>query len=134
MRKAFGAGVALFIGACGAGRWESRPADRPLTRRELASRNLTVRGEAAFAEALAREGFRVVSHPPYHNDLEATVALDHRSDLATITLRSDGYFLDEVQGPANDPQALAHRLALGERMADFVRNSGVPQQIPITAH
>jgi hypothetical protein len=39
------------------------------------------------------------------------------------TLRSDGFFVDEVSGPD-----AALRLARGQRIADFCRNSGLPQQ------
>jgi len=45
------------------------------------------------------------------------------------TLRSDGWFVDEAVG--TDLDALAETLALSQRVADFIRNSGLPQQHPV---
>ena len=135
-----GATILAALGAaCATGQWRSRRADNPLTRGELASRNLSVADEAhdaalsaAFARALASEGFNVVAHPPYHEDLEVTLSVVRRTDGEVVigTLRSDGFFVDEVKAPPDDPApaALARALAVSQGMADFVHNSGTPQQ------
>jgi len=137
----FGAAIALaaLAAACAAGRWRSRPAGDPLTRSELSSRNLSVANDAhdpalstAFARALASEGFTVVTHPPYHEDLEVTLSVATRANgaVAVGTLRSDGFFVDEVEAPLDGaaPDALARTLAVSQGLTDFVRNSGTPQQ------
>ena len=139
--------LATLAVACGGGQWQSRPADKPLTRAELSSRNVSILDQtsdpflrAAFALALARKGFTVVPHPPYHEDLEVTlsVARTPAGMVATATLRSDGFFVDEARSPfdgtATAADALARTLAVSERTADFVRNSGTPQQRSATAH
>jgi hypothetical protein len=122
---------------CAWGQWDSKPAERPLSRRELASRAVTVVGEGEFAEALAQamvhEGFNVVPHPPYHQELEVTLVTTGAQDgsLAVATMRSDGFFVDEAKAPAAGDRTaaeLARTLAVSQGMADFVRNGGTPQQ------
>ncbi len=131
--------VLALSAACATGQWRSQRADDPLTRSELSSRNLSVADDAhypalsaAFARALASEGFNVVDHPPYHEDLEVTLSVVRRTDgdLVNATLRSDGFFIDEVKARPDDtaPAALARALAVSQGMADFVHNSGTPQQ------
>ncbi len=48
------------------------------------------------------------------------------------TLRSDGFFIDETHAPFDGTDAavatLARTLAVSQGTADFVRNSGTPQQ------
>ena len=63
------------------GHRRSWSADNPLTPSELPSRNLSVADRAydptlhaAFVRALPSAGFNVVTHLPYHGDLEVTVA------------------------------------------------------------
>ncbi len=134
--------TALLVTACTVGQWRSRPAETPLSRGELASRNLTVADSGpdpalrqAFSLALAREGFTVVAHPPYHEELEVTLSVARTAEtaVAVATLRSDGFFVDEVRATldGNDvtAAALARTLAVSQGMADFVRNSGTPQQM-----
>jgi hypothetical protein len=138
---------AALVTACAAGQWRSQPADRPLSLSELASRDLTVAGDArqpglarAFSEALAREGFHVVAHPPAHEQLEVTLSLAQTADatVAVATLRSDGFFVDEARAPFDGDGAtaatLARTLAVSQNMGDFVRNSGTPQQEGLTGH
>jgi hypothetical protein len=130
--------VALTAG-CALGEWRSTPAERPLSRHELASREVTVdTGDdpglsQAVAQALVSEGFKVVSHAPYHEALELAVNVVHVSEgqVAVATLRSDGFFVDEARAPvqgSDTAAALARTLAVSQAMADFVRNSGLPQQ------
>ncbi|OLC49459.1 MAG: hypothetical protein AUH82_00435 [Chloroflexi bacterium 13_1_40CM_4_65_13] len=129
------------LGACAVGRWRSQVADDPLTRSELSSRNLSVTDEthdsmlhAAFVRALAREGFTIAAHPPYHEDLEVTLTVVRAPEgvVAVATLRSDGFFIDEARASLDGADAalatLARTLALSQGTADFVRNSGTPQQ------
>ncbi len=71
---------------------------------------------------MARAGFNAVERPPYRGELELTLAGD------VATLRSDWLFVDEVRG---GPDAIAEALAASERVAEFVRNSGLPQQHPM---
>ena len=131
---------ALFW-ACTVGQWRSRAADKPLTRSELSSRNLSVADEshdsalhAAFVRALAGEGFTIVAHPPYHEDLEVTLDIVRAPEgiVAVATLHSDGSFIDEARASLYSADAalarLAKTLALSQGTADFVRNSGTPQQ------
>ncbi len=111
------------------GHWPPQPAEHPATRRELAAYELTVLAptveeRAAFARALADLGFDVVDHPPYRMQLEVT--LTHEAPSLVATLRSDGFFVDEAVG--TDLEALAKTLAVSQRVADFIRNSGLPQQ------
>lgn len=135
------ASALALLGACAVGRWRSRPADKPLTRSELSSRNLSVADDAhdfalhaAFVRALAREGFAIVAHPPYHEDLEVTLSIARASEgvIAMATLRSDGFFIDEARVSLDGTDAavarLARTLAISQGIADFVRNSGAPQQ------
>lgn len=135
------ASALALLGACAVGRWSSRSADKPLTRDELSSRNLTVAGDAhdstlhaAFVRALAREGFAIVAHPPYHEDLEVTLGITRVPEgvIAVATLRSDGFFIDEARVSLDGTDAalarLARTLAISQGIADFVRNSGAPQQ------
>jgi len=114
------------------GHWPPRPAEHPPTRAELAFYELTVKAAdpsegAAFARALAARGFNVVDHQPYKGQLEAT--LTHEDHALVATLRSDGWFVDEAVG--TDVDALAETLTLSQRVADFIRNSGLPQQHPV---
>ena len=135
------ASALALLGACAVGHWRSRPADKQLTRSELSSRNLSVIDDAhdsalhaAFVRALAREGFAVVAHPPFHEDLEVTLSIARAPEgvIAMATLRSDGFFVDEARVPLDGSDAavatLARTLAISQGMADFVRNSGTPQQ------
>ena len=120
----------LLASACATqGHWPPRPAEHPATRSELAAYELTVQAAAAgerdaFARALAARGFDVVDHPPYRLQLEVTLTHEDRALLAT--LRSDGFFVDEALGA--DLEELARTLAASQRVADFIRNSGLPQQ------
>jgi hypothetical protein len=122
--------VLLFASACASpGHWPPRPAEHPATRRELAAYELTVQATSPeererFAQALAAQGFEVVAHPPYSRQLEVT--LTHEGPSLVATLRSDGFFADEAVG--DDVEALARTLAVSQRVADFIRNSGLPQQ------
>jgi hypothetical protein len=106
--------------ACAAGQWESAPADRPASPRELSFLRVTVIGPPALAEALTQQGFAVVSHRPFDGDLELVFA------NGVATLRSDGYFIDELHG--DDPVKLAAQLARSARVAAFVRDSGTVEQ------
>lgn len=133
--------LAALFAACAAAFWRSRPANKPLTRSELSSRYLSIADQgddpalhAAFVRALASEGFTVVAHPPYHGDLEVTLAIARAPGgaVAVATLRSDGFFVDEARalfdGSDSAPSALARTLAVSQGTAEFVRNSGTPQQ------
>jgi len=139
--------IATLAVACSGGQWVSHPADKPLSRAELSSRKVSILDQTsdpslrtAFARALAREGFTVVPHAPYHGDLEVTLSVVRTSagTVATATLRSDGFFVDEahslVVGIDDAADALARTLAVSERTAEFVRNSGTPQQRDATGH
>jgi len=106
----------LLLTACATGRWESVPAEKPATATELAAWPVSVHDPAVVPE-LERAGFKVVQRPPYKGELELRV------HDGVYTLRSDGYFVDEVSGPE-----AAVRLARSKRIAEFVRNSGLPQQ------
>lgn len=133
--------LAALLAACAVGHWRSRSADEPLTPSELSSRNLSVADRArnpalhaTFVRALASEGFTVVAHPPYHEDLEVTLSIARTSEgvVATAILRSDGFFIDEAHVPFDTTDAalatLARTLAVSQRTAEFVRNSGTPEQ------
>ena len=145
MRSAVRIGVASVLAAllagCAAVHWRSRSANKPLTRSELSSRNLSVADRAhdaalhaAFVRALASEGFTVVAHPPYHEDLEVTLTIARTPEgvIAMATLRSDGFFIDETHAPFDGTDAalatLAKTLAVSQGTAEFVRNSGTPEQ------
>ncbi len=117
--------------------WPPRPADHPPTPQELAFYELTVRADdpaerEAFARALAARGFNVVDHPPRKGHLEVT--LTHEGSTLVATLRSDGFFVDEALG--STVEQLTDTLAVSQRVADFIRNSGLPQQrmIPGSMH
>jgi hypothetical protein len=119
-----------LVAACAPqGHWPPRPAEHPPTAAELGAYQLSVQAptpdeRAAFAEALSQRGFQVVDHPPYRKQLEVT--LTHEGATLVATLRSDGFFVDEALGP--DVASLVSTLALSQRVADFIRNSGLPQQ------
>jgi hypothetical protein len=140
-RQLFMIVVALTSG-CMLGEWRSTPAERPLTRPELASRGVTVTSADKdladqVAQAMAGQGFKVVTHPPYHEELELTLTVAQDSDglVAVGILRSDDFFVDEVRAKGNVGEAaasVARTLAGSQAMADFVRNNGVPQQTKLT--
>jgi hypothetical protein len=131
--------VLILLGSgCMSGEWRSTSADRPLSRNELASRDVTISSPDrelanAVAKAMASEGFRVVTHAPYHTQLELEVSVQRATGglVAVATLSSDGFFVDEARA-GNDvygaAAAVAKTLAGSQAMADFVRNNGVPQQ------
>jgi hypothetical protein len=123
--------VVLVLACAPRGPWHSERAGRPLTRAELAVRPVTVVGDApqTFAQALQDAGYRVVAHPAYRGDLEASLVLS--GDRAVATLRTDGFFVAETEGPEGDLAALVRQLAESQGMADYIRNSGVPAQLPI---
>lgn len=106
----------IGLASCAIGQWESVPADRPATRTELAAWPLSV-SDPALVARFEQAGFRVVTRPPYKGELRLSV------ENGMYTLRSDGFFVDQVSGP--DAATL---LARSERVAWFVRNSGLPQQ------
>jgi len=115
--------------------WPPRPASKPPTPAELAVYEVTVRApdeaeRAAFAQVLAARGFKVVDHDPYRGHLE--LFLTHESPALVATLRSDGWFVDEAVGTTYED--LANTLAVSQRLTDFIRNSGLPQQYPILSH
>ena len=110
----------LFCFACAIGQWESVPAEHPPTAYELALLRVTVLGPPELAEAMAREGFQVVHHPAYKEDLE----LKYRGGVAT--LRSDGFFVDQIRG--DDLDQIAHRFARAKRVKDFIVMSGTVEQ------
>jgi hypothetical protein len=89
---------------------------------------------AAAVDALARAGFRVVDHPPFRFEWELSLSLDRSAQglQAHAELRSDGFYVSEAQAEGADPaelaKALAASLAVSQGVADFVRNSGTPQQ------
>ena len=109
--------------------WPPRPAENPPTAAELAFYELTVQAperteQAAFRAAFAARGFNVVDHPPRKGQLEVTLTHEEQTEVAT--LRSDGWFVDEALG--TDFAGLVETLAISQRVADFIRNSGLPQQ------
>ena len=115
--------------------WPPRPASKPPTPAELAVYEVTARAADAaeretFARALAARGFKVVDHDPYRGNLE--LFLTHEAPQLVATLRSDGWFVDEAVGSTYED--LADTLAVSQRLADFIRNSGLPQQYPILNH
>jgi hypothetical protein len=131
----------LFVSSLACSRYRSTRADHPLTHRELASRSVTITdagGAPGFADALSQalavEGFTVVDHEPYHGELELTVNTrrSRSGPVAVATLRSDGFFVDEVRAHVEQGDAaaawLAKSLAISQGMADFVRNGGTPSQ------
>ncbi|HEY2029743.1 MAG TPA: hypothetical protein VGH20_11105 [Myxococcales bacterium] len=127
--------------ACATGEYRSEPAERPLTPREIAAHDLTVVDEGAqgglaeaFMQALAQQGFRVVNHPPFHGELEVTLATQPspQGPVAVAVMTSDGFFVDEARAHLDRGDAaaawLAKTLAISERMAEYVRNSGTVDQ------
>jgi hypothetical protein len=127
----------LLATGCAIGEWHPTPAEHPLTRAELGSRDVTVLAPDqelanAFAQAMTSEGFKVVSHPPYHMELALLLSVqDTPNGRMTVgTLRSDDFFVDEERAPdgSDAPATLARKLAGSQAMADFVRNNGLPQQ------
>src|SRR5438132_1230067 len=122
--------LAALVLACGPrGHWPPRPAEHPPTPTELRIYELTVRAPSAeergqFSAALRSRGFAVVDHEPRKGDLEVT--LTHEPDSLVATLRSDGWFVDEAVG--KDVESLSATLAVSQRLTDFIRNSGLPQQ------
>jgi hypothetical protein len=110
----------LFLCACAVGQWESVPAEHPPTAYELSFLRVTVLGPRELADAMAREGFQVVNHPAYKEDLELT----YRNGVAT--LRSGGYFVDEIRG--DDLEQIAYRFARSKRVKDFITMSGTIEQ------
>jgi len=112
--------------------WPPRPAKDPPTSKELAFYELTVKAadpeeRDAFAGSLSARGFNVVEHEPYKGQLEVTLTQENETLVAT--LRSDDWFVDEALGP--DVDALTDTLSVSQRVADFIRNSGLPQQHPV---
>jgi hypothetical protein len=115
----------VVLASCATGRWESVRAKEPATAAELAAYPLTLQEpDAELASALAAVHFKVVQRRPYRQELQLQV--EREGGELRGTLRSDGYFVDEVVAP--DERALAERLASSQRVAEFVRNSGTPQQ------
>ena len=110
----------LFSFACAVGQWESVPAEHPPTQHELSFLRVTVLGPPELADAMAQEGFQVVNHPAYKEDLE----LRYRNGVAT--LRSGGYFVDEIRG--GDLDEIAYRFARSKRVKDFIVMSGTVEQ------
>jgi hypothetical protein len=108
------------LAACAVGQWESVPAEHPPTLYELSFLHVTVLGPPELADAMAQEGFQVVNHPAYKEDLE----LRYRGGVAT--LRSGGYFVDQIQ--SDDPEEIAYRLARSKRVKDFIVMSGTVEQ------
>ena len=108
----------LLLFACNPGPWQSKRAERPATLKELQAWPVSV-ADPVLREAMAKVGFNAVARPPYHTELELKVTGD------VATLRSDGFFVDEVRG---DPAAIADVLAHSDAVAWFIRNSGTPQQ------
>jgi len=108
----------LLLFACNPGPWVSKRAEKPATRMELQAWPVSV-ADPVLRQAMSDAGFNAVARPPYHTELELTVVCD------VATLRSDGFFVDEVRG---DPATIAEALAHSDNVAWFVRNSGTPQQ------
>lgn len=118
-----------MLAACAPQRhWPPRTAEHPATAAELAVYEVSVRApdaeRQALVRALAAHGFRVVDHPPYRGNLEAI--LTDEGNMLVATLRSDGFFVDEALGTSLDE--LAATFARSARVAEFIRNSGLPQQ------
>src|SRR4051812_11685005 len=110
--------LVVLLFACNPGPWQSKRADRPATRAELEAWPVSV-ADPILREAMSKAGFNAVARPPYHTELELKAVGN------VATLRSDGFFVDEVRG---DPAVIADALAHSQRVAEFVRNSGTPQQ------
>jgi hypothetical protein len=114
--------IVLLLCACGVGSWRSVRAAVPATRAELAAYPVSV-ADPVLREAMARAGFTAVERAPYKGELQLF------SDGQLATLRSDGFFVDEVRG---DPASIAEALAASSRVAEFVRNSGTVEQRSMT--
>lgn len=87
----------------------------------------TAEERAAFSGALTARRFRVVPGEARHGHWD--VYLTHEGDHLVATLRSDDFFVDEAVG--SDLDALADTLARSQRVAEFIRNSGLPVQHPV---
>jgi hypothetical protein len=146
MDKRSAALLVASLAGCAIMNRASAPAAKPLEPFELASHNLTVTCidiEPAickqFSAALAKEGFKLVTHPPFHEDLEVslTAGSPGEGSFAIAKLRSDGFTVADEQAPISGGDStavqLAHQLAISQGIADFVRNSGTPQQTPPSA-
>jgi hypothetical protein len=115
--------LSLLAVSC-ANQWQSRPADRPLSLEERAAYDITVT-DSTLAAALSAAGFRVVKRPTHTVELEAIVSMAGGQEV--VTLRSDGFFIDEVRAPAGDVDALVRAVASSQALKTFVHNSGTPQ-------
>ena len=116
--------------------WPSKPAEHPATLAELQIYELSVYGPTPaerdeFAKALAARGFHVVDHDPIVRR-QLAITLAHDRGTLVATMRSDGFWVDDALG--SSPEELAGILARSERIAWFIRNSGLPQQHDITNH
>jgi hypothetical protein len=139
----FAAALVALLAGCATGEYSSQAARSPLSKTELAAYDVSVLGSDSalseeFAHALADRGFKVVAHAPYHEELEVIVSTEKTAQgpVAVATMRSDGFFVDEVRAPEDGPHAsvqLAEELAASRSMAWYVRNSGTPQQRDVGA-
>lgn len=84
-----------------------------------------------MAKALLARGFHVVDREPQIRR-QLAVTLTHEARALVATLRSDDWFVDEALGAT--PEELAATLAASERVATFIRNSGLPQQRDVEDH
>jgi hypothetical protein len=109
--------IVLLLCACG-GSYQSVRAEKPATGAELAEYPVSV-ADPVLRDAMARAGFTVVERAPYRGELQLSIVGQ------VATLRSDGFFVDQVRG---DPAAIAEALAASSRVAEFVRNSGTVEQ------
>ncbi|HEY6910736.1 MAG TPA: hypothetical protein VI356_15260 [Myxococcales bacterium] len=121
--------LAAALGCATGGHWPPRPAEHPATTAELEVYDMAVHApapeeRAAFADALSAHRFRVVPGEARHGHWD--VYFTHEGDQLVATLRSDGFFVDEAVGP--DVDSLAATLAKSARVAEFIRNSGLPIQ------
>jgi hypothetical protein len=116
--------LSLLAVSCAANQWHSLPSDKPLSPRERAAYEITVT-DTALAAALSAAGFAVVKHPTHTVELEAIVSTAGGQEV--VTLRSDGFFIDEVRAAPGDVDALVRAVANSQALADFVHNSGTPQ-------
>lgn len=127
--------LATALACATSGHWPPRPAEHPATAAELDSYDMAVhtptpQERAALAEALTAHHFRVVPGQARHGHWD--VYLTHEGDQLVATLRSDDFFVDEAVG--GDVDSLAGTLARSQRVAEFVRNSGLPQQHVLPDH
>jgi hypothetical protein len=127
--------LAVTLGCASSGHWPPRPAEHPATVAELQVYDMAVHAptaeeKAGFADALTAHHFRVVPGESRHGHWD--VYLTHEGDQLVATLRSDGFFVDEAVG--GDLDSLAGTLAKSQRVVEFVRNSGLPQQHMIDNH